>query len=179
MRLDAVLPCVVQHHLIEFASHDLPRLRALVRLVVPEIERRRELATGIDELHAVFLDEMALLHFGQHVQALQHPVCFGNQRFADVEPGKPLALEELDAIASLCDERRHRRARRPAANDDDVYHRRSFSACQCCRDICSRAGRFRRPRAWPMRQTHRRGGWSRAPRISVRGEAPASCRCGP
>jgi hypothetical protein len=41
---DAVLARVVQHHLVELAAHHLPRLRALVRFVVPEVERRRLLA---------------------------------------------------------------------------------------------------------------------------------------
>ena len=34
--LDAVLAGVVEHHLVELAPHDLPGLRALVRLVVDE-----------------------------------------------------------------------------------------------------------------------------------------------
>ena len=43
---DAVLAGVLEHHLVELAAHDLPRLRALVRLVVPEVERRRLLAAA-------------------------------------------------------------------------------------------------------------------------------------
>ena len=64
---------------------DLPGLRALVRLVVPEVERRRQLAVGADELHAVLLDEVAGLHLRQHAEPLQHPVGLGDQRLADVE----------------------------------------------------------------------------------------------
>jgi len=74
-----MLAGVVEHHVIEFAAHDLPGLRAFVRLVVPEIERRRQLAVGIDELHAVLLDEVALLHLLEHVEPLQHPVGLGDQ----------------------------------------------------------------------------------------------------
>ena len=48
---------VVEHHLVELAANDLPGLRALVRLVVPEVERRRLLARRVDELDAVLLDE--------------------------------------------------------------------------------------------------------------------------
>ena len=44
--VDAVLARVVEHHLVELAAHDLPGLRALVRLVVPEVERRRQLAVA-------------------------------------------------------------------------------------------------------------------------------------
>ena len=84
---------------VELAADDLPGLRALVRLVVPEVERRRQLAGGVDELHAVLLDEVALLHLRQHVEPLEHPVRLGDQRLADVEARKVLALEELDAVA--------------------------------------------------------------------------------
>jgi hypothetical protein len=42
--VDAVLTGVVQHHRVELAAHDLPGLRAFVRLVVPEVKRRRLLA---------------------------------------------------------------------------------------------------------------------------------------
>ena len=94
VRVDAVLAGVVEHHLVELAAHDLPRLRALVRLVVPEVERRRQLAAGVDELHAVLLDEVAALHLLEHAEPLQHPVGFGNQRLADVEARKSLALEQ-------------------------------------------------------------------------------------
>ena len=118
--VDAVLARVVEHHLVELAAHDLPGLRALVRLVVPEVERRRQLAGGVDELDAVLLDEVALLHLRQHVEPLQHPVGFGNQRFADVKAGKVLALEDRDAQTLLGQERRGGRAGRAAADDDHV-----------------------------------------------------------
>ena len=93
--VDAVLAGVVEHHLVELAAHHLPGLRALVRLVVPEVERRRQLAVRVDELHAVLLDEVALLHLRQHVEPLQHPVGLRDQRLADVEARKVLALEQL------------------------------------------------------------------------------------
>ncbi len=73
VRLHAVLAGVVEHHLVELAAHHLPGLRALVRLVVPEVERRRQLAAGVDELHAVLLDEVALLHLVEHVEPLRAP----------------------------------------------------------------------------------------------------------
>ena len=41
VRIHAMLAGVLEHHLIELAAHHLPRLRALVRLVVPEVKRRR------------------------------------------------------------------------------------------------------------------------------------------
>ena len=99
--VDAVLAGVVQHHLVELAAHDLPRLRTLVRLVVPEIEGCRLAPFGVHELHAVLLDELAGLHLRQHVELLQHPVGLRDQRLADVEPRKRLALEELNDTPCL------------------------------------------------------------------------------
>src|SRR3989449_1277513 len=119
---DAMLARVVEHHFVELAAHHLPGLRTLVRLVVPEVERRRQLAARVDELHAVLLDETALLHFRQHVQPPQHPVGFGNQRFADVKARKLLALEELDAHALLRQQRRTRRSRGTATDHNDISH---------------------------------------------------------
>ena len=74
-----------------------------MRLVVVEVERRRQFAGGVDELHAVFLDEVAVLHLVEHLEPLEHPVRFGDQRFADVEAREMLALEELDVVAVLGD----------------------------------------------------------------------------
>ena len=63
---------------------------------------------------------MALLHLRQHVEPLEHPVRLGNQRFADVKPRKMLALEQLDAVPALRNQRRHGRPGRPATDHDDV-----------------------------------------------------------
>src|SRR5262249_28280424 len=120
MDLDALLGRVAQHHQIELAAHDLPGLGALVRLVVPEVEGRRQLALGIDELHAVFLDEMALLHFVQHLEPLEHPIGLGNERLADMEAGKALALAEDDVAAVRGQERGAGAAGGAAADDEYV-----------------------------------------------------------
>src|SRR6266550_2272200 len=96
-----------------------------MRLVILEVERRRELPARVDELHAVLLDEMARLHLRQHVQPLQHPVGFRDERFADVKTRKPLALEQLDLDTLLRQQRRHRRPRRTTTNHHDVSHQSS------------------------------------------------------
>src|SRR5262245_38667690 len=111
---------VLEHHLVELAPDDLPGLRALVRLVVPEVEGRRQFAVRAHELNAVLLDEVALLHLRQHVEALQHPVGFGDQGLADVEARELLALEELDRDALLGEERGDGGACRTSTDDDDV-----------------------------------------------------------
>ena len=121
--VDAVLARVLEQHLVELAALDLPRLRALVRLVVPEVERRRQLAVGADELHAALLDEVAALHLVQHVEPLQHPVGLGDERLADVEAREGLALEQLDAAPVLGEQRRDGGTGRSAADDDDVGRR--------------------------------------------------------
>ena len=119
MDVDAVLAGVLEHHLVELAAHDLPRLRTLVRLVVPEVERSRLAPFGVDELHAVLLHEVAGLHLRQHVELLQHPVGLRDQRLADVKARKLLALEQLHGQALLGEQRRYRRPRRASADDDD------------------------------------------------------------
>src|SRR5262249_24238331 len=90
------------------------------RLVIPEVERRRQFAARIHELHAVLLHEMALLHFRQHVEPFQYPVGLGNEGFADMKPGKAFALEQLYLVAVLGQQRRDSGPRRPTTNDDDI-----------------------------------------------------------
>src|SRR5262245_54288295 len=120
MRRYAVLPGVIQKHLVELAANHLPGLRTLVRPVVPKVKGRRAFAAWREKLNAVFLDEIALLHLRQHVQAVQDPVRFGNQRFTDVKAWESFPLEEFYATALLSDEGGHRRAGRPATDNNDV-----------------------------------------------------------
>src|SRR5205085_4029460 len=115
--LDAVLAGVVEHHRVELAADHLPGLRALVRLVVVEVERGRLLAGGRDELDTKLLDEGAGLHLVEHVKTAEDPVRLGDERLADVEAGEALALEELDAQAVLGEEGRDGAAGRAAADD--------------------------------------------------------------
>src|SRR5262249_46335919 len=84
------------------------------------VKRRGHLPAGIDELDAVLLDEAALLHLRQHVEPLQHPVRFGNQRLADMKPWKLFTLEQLHAQPLLRHQRRHRRSSGPTAHHDDI-----------------------------------------------------------
>src|SRR5262245_1168542 len=91
-----------------------------MRLVVPEIEWRGLFSLGVHELNAVLLDEVAALHFRQHVQPLQNPVGFGDQRLADVESGEMFTFEELDLIAVLGDECRRGGSGGTTANHDNV-----------------------------------------------------------
>ncbi len=89
-------------------------------LVVPEVERRRLLAGGVDELHAVLLDDVALLHLRQHVEPLEDPVGLRNRRFADVEARKAFAFEDRDPEALLRKQRCGSRPGRAAADDRDI-----------------------------------------------------------
>ena len=101
-----MLPGIVEHHLVEFSSRHLPGLRAFVRLVIAEVEGLGELSLLGDELHAVFFDEPAPLKLGKHAEAIEHPEGLGDQRFANVIPGKMLALEQLHPKACLGNKRR-------------------------------------------------------------------------
>ena len=53
--VDALFAGVLEHHLVELAAQHLPGLRALVRLVVEEIERLRQLAAGLTNCTLYFL----------------------------------------------------------------------------------------------------------------------------
>ena len=120
MRIHAVPARVLQHHVVELAAHHLPGLRAFVRLVVPEVEGRRQLAVGVDELHAVLFDEAALLHLLEHVEPLEDPIRFGDERFANVEARELLALEQRHLQSGLGEKGRRGRAGRPATDYNDI-----------------------------------------------------------
>jgi hypothetical protein len=120
--LDPLLLGVPQHHEIELTSHHLPSLRAFMRLVVEKIERGGYLAAGTDELNAIFLDEMARIHFVEHFEPAEDPIGLRDQRLADVEAREPLALEELDSMAPLGNQRRDRAAGWTAPDDDHIRH---------------------------------------------------------
>src|SRR4029079_585043 len=70
--------------------------------------------------HAVLFHERALLHLGQHVETLQHPVGVRDQRLADMKAGKPFPFEQLDAVPVLRNQRRRGGPRRAAANHHDI-----------------------------------------------------------
>ena len=91
-----------------------------MRLVVPEIEGRGEASLRADKLDAVLLHEVALLHLGQHVEPLEDPVSFGNERFAYMKAGKVFAFEEFNAAALLGKNRRYGGPCGSASDDDDV-----------------------------------------------------------
>src|SRR5690606_15251863 len=55
--------------------------------------------------------------------ALEHPIGLGDQRLADMEARKRLALEEPDLQPSVRKNGGRGRAGRPAANDDDIVGR--------------------------------------------------------
>ena len=109
--IHAMLAGVVEHEVVEFTSANLPRLRRLVRLVVPEVERFGELAVLGHELHAVLLDEVAPLQLVEHVEPLEHPVGLGNQRLANVKAGEVVTLKQGDLVPLLGNQRRGGRAR--------------------------------------------------------------------
>jgi hypothetical protein len=63
---------------------------------------------------------VAALHLLEHVQPLQHPVGFGDQRFADVKAGKLLSFEEADFQSALRQDRRRGGSGGSAADHNDI-----------------------------------------------------------
>src|SRR5205807_2851131 len=116
----ALVTGVIEQQLIKLATPDLPGLRRRVRLVIDKVKRLRQLAVLVDELDAVLFDKMAAAHLAEHVEPLQDPIGLRNERLADVEAREALALEKLDAIAALREQRGGRRAGRAAADNEDV-----------------------------------------------------------
>ena len=118
--LRALLARVVEQHLVELAAQHLPGAGRFVLQMLEEVERQRCAPAGADELHAVLLREVRLLHLVEHADALEREVTVGQQRFADVIAGKLFFLEHHDAAALLRQHRRRRRARGTAADHDGV-----------------------------------------------------------
>jgi len=67
--------------------------------VIGEVEGFGEFAVLTDELNGAFFDEGAALHFVEHVEALEDPIGFRDERFADMEAGEAGAFEEADGVA--------------------------------------------------------------------------------
>ena len=74
-----------------------------MRLVIEEVERLRKLASLVDELNGVLLNEMAPFQLGEHVQPFEYVVGVRDQRLTDMEAREFLAFEELDLVALLSD----------------------------------------------------------------------------
>src|SRR4051812_48972167 len=66
---------------------------------------------------------MALLHLLQHADPLQHPVGFGDERFADMESREAFAFEQSDAPAAVGNESCHGGSRGTTADDYHVVFR--------------------------------------------------------
>ena len=68
-----------------------------MRLVVPEVERRRQLAAlALTNCTLYFLTKWLAFILSSMLEPLEDPVGLGDQRLADVEAREALALEELD-----------------------------------------------------------------------------------
>ena len=94
MHFHAVLAGVVQQHLVESATLDLPGLGARSRLRLGEVERHRRLAVLGEELHRVFVGEAAALQLIEHAESLERPVGGWHERLANAKARKLLALEK-------------------------------------------------------------------------------------
>ena len=93
-------PGMINHHLVEFRTHDLPALGdGLAVVAVEEIKRLGGAAVGLDEANAVFFDEGGFTQFGNHAEPFQRSEAKGNEGFADVVSGEFFAFQHDDPVA--------------------------------------------------------------------------------
>ena len=116
----ALLDRVVQHHLVEFATHHLPRLRGRVIEMLEEVERRRNPAVHGRELHAVLLDEAGRAQPVDHPDAFQRKVAIRQQGLADLVAREALALYHEHVAPLGGQDRRGRGPGRAAPQDQRV-----------------------------------------------------------
>ncbi len=119
---DALVGGVAQEKEIEFGTADLERAVVLRRQVPIESEGVADFAVAGDEFRSVFRMEFPHFQLGGDAEAVEELVVVGKERFADLEPRKPLALDQQDVETALFEQRSRRRARGPAADHDDVTH---------------------------------------------------------
>ena len=95
---DAVLSGIVEHHLVELAAQDLPRLRHGFTIIpVEEIEGLRSTARRGNELHGILLHEARLAELRNHPDPLQRRIREGDHRLANMIPGKLLPFYQQDS----------------------------------------------------------------------------------
>jgi len=78
---------ILEQQLVELRPLDLPRLRTLTRIAIPEEKRLRLFAGMRHELDAELRHKVAVLHTFQDPQSLERPIRFRHQRFADMKAG--------------------------------------------------------------------------------------------
>jgi hypothetical protein len=110
---------VAKEQLVELGAAHLPRVG---HRLVPRLDELDELAVvvvGRDELDAVLghADRLDLL---AHAEALEQRGVGRQQRLADVKARVVRLLDDDDVAAGRGEQRGDRRARRPAADDEDV-----------------------------------------------------------
>ncbi len=142
--LDAVLPRVVEQDLVEAIAVDLVRGAGARHQALGERVAAAERAVGADELRRVLGQEPRLLDGVAHAQLVEQGHAARQERLADVEAWKRLALEQHDVPSALGQSRSDRGARRAPAHDDDVVHRGQYSGLLSHRAANARNPRFRR-----------------------------------
>src|SRR5687767_15118135 len=100
MHNSALFLSVIDQHVIEFGTRDLPRHRAFVMHTLEEVERARLLPRGVCKLHAVLAHERTLFEFLEQAQAAEGPIGVSHQRFADVVTRKYFLLKQ-DYLAAF------------------------------------------------------------------------------
>ena len=73
-----------------------------MRIVLAKSERLGQLSLFVNELDTVLLGEVACFHLVQHSETFDDRIAIRDQRFADMESWKMLALVESDLETALC-----------------------------------------------------------------------------
>jgi hypothetical protein len=98
----------------------LEGLRFRRETALPENEREGFAAVAQMELRAELFDHPGGLQFFQHAHFLENPAVVGQQRFADIETGEMLLLQNQHAFAGARQIGGRRAATRSAADNQRI-----------------------------------------------------------
>ena len=115
-----MLPRVLDKHLVELATQDLPGLRTLMRIVLRKTKWFGELSMLVDELHTILFGEVTPLELSNQPNPLHHRVTMGDQRLTDVKTRKVISLVDRYAVSAKSQNGCGRGPGRPAANDNHI-----------------------------------------------------------
>ena len=111
---------VAKQQLVEAGARHLPGLRLRHRWREGKVNEAVHRPVGSDEGRPPFARKTGVAHDLGGTNLVDDVVDRGEQRLADVEPRKGIALEDDHPASGACQRRGRRGACRPAANDDDI-----------------------------------------------------------
>src|ERR1043166_3926068 len=121
--------CVLEQEVIEPCALDLISHRDAGEPAIAKGEEKRLAAVAEMELRAVFLDEPRCLQRGQHAHGFEDSLIIRKQRFANVEAGEMLLLQNEHMLPGARQEGRRGAAARAAANHNGVVRMIGHQRC--------------------------------------------------